>query len=327
MKKNQKKNKKKVAAIVVTPELPKSNKPFLLISVIVFLSVLILGILSCILFLTVLIQFTKLRDIKHQPQDPVEFSYFITRPDQLSSSKALIVYDKNAQAAVLSKNENVRFAPASTAKIMTAIIVLEHFDPDTILKADSSSVYIEGSKMGLFLGEEIKVRDLMYGMMLPSGNDAAHLLASSYPGGVEAFVSRMNEKARELKLENTHFVDPAGYGDDNYSTAYDMARLGAYALENSLIAQIVKTPEALVYNVNQTIPHSLKNLNELLQISGVNGIKTGFTNEAEGVLVTSFLFKNKQYIIVVLRSKDRFQDTKELLMGIIDGLRSEQVTP
>lgn len=328
MKKTKKKTKEKIApAESVKPPKVVPGKQLPLTIIIVFLSVLILGILVLIIFFAVLVEFSRLQDVKRQPGNPVEFSYFINRPDQLSSSKALIVYDASNQVVILSKNENVRFAPASTAKIMSALVALEHYDPERVLQAGISTVSIQGSKMGLFLGEEIKVKDLIYGMMLPSGNDAAHLLASTYPGGINGFVARMNEKARELSLTNTHFIDPAGYDDDNYSTAYDLARLGAHALSNPTISEVVKTPETTVYNTAQTIPHELKNLNELLSINGVNGIKTGFTNEAEGVLVTSFFHNKKQYVIVVLRSKDRFQDTLELLTGIIEDLKSEQVKP
>lgn len=326
MKKNLQKNKKKAQAKPVINSAPTAAKRSLLLPILIFtFSTIILALLICIVFFAVLVQFTRLKDVRRQPFSAIEFSYFVNRPDQLSSSKALAVYDATNQVTILSKNENVRFAPASTAKIMAALVVLEHYNPEAVLKADYSTVSIEGSKMGLFLGEEIKVKDLLYGMMLPSGNDAAHLLAASYPGGKPAFVLRMNEKAKELGLTNTYFIDPAGYDDNNYSTAHDLANLGAYALQIPEFANIVKASEALVLDESKTIQHPLKNLNELLSIPGVNGIKTGFTNEAEGVLVTSFMHNNKQYVIVVLRSKDRFQDTKELLVGIIDDLKSEQV--
>lgn len=327
MKKIKKKFKKKSThAINAAPPWHVRNKSLLLHGIVVASSAVILGILICIILFAILIEFAKLKELRHQSGSQIDFSYFIRRPDQLSSSKALIVYDADNQVTILSKNENVRFAPASTAKIMAAIVAREYYNPERILKADLSTVSIEGSKMGLFLGEEVRVADLIYGMMLPSGNDAAHLLAVSYPGGVEGFVARMNEKAKELSLSNTYFMDPAGYDDDNYSTAHDLARLGAYALTDPLISSVVKTPEVTVYNKTHTIPHVLTNLNELLLIPGVNGIKTGFTNEAEGVLVTSFFHNKKQYVIVVLRSQDRFQDTKELLLGIIEDLKSEQVS-
>ncbi len=160
-------------------------------------------------------------------------------------------------------------------------------------------------------------------MLLPSGGDAADVLSQNYPGGRDAFVLKMNEKAKQLGLKNTLFVDPSGYGDDNYTNAYDLARLGAYALSSPTLANIVKNQRLTVYSADHMISHRLENLNELLQLPGVTGIKTGFTNEAEGVLVTSFLSGKKEYIIVVLRSKDRFQDTKALIEGITKDLASE----
>lgn len=292
----------------------------------IVLSILIVLALSSVVFLIILIQFVSLKNVSGEKQDSINFSYFVNRPDQLSSSKALIVYDTSSHVAVLTKNENLRFAPASTAKIMTAIIAMESYRPDTVLTADYATITREGSKMGLFLNEKMTVSDLVYGMLLPSGNDAAYLLASNYPGGMKAFVKRMNEKAKELDLLNTHFVDPSGYEDENYSTAYDLARLGAKLLDYPALARVVSTKKIIIYNTDKTIPHQIQNLNELLEIPGVNGVKTGFTNEAEGVLVSSFAHMGKEYVMVVLRSKDRFQDTKELINGIINDLKNEVVS-
>ncbi len=160
-------------------------------------------------------------------------------------------------------------------------------------------------------------------MLLPSGSDAADVLSQNYPGGKDTFVLKMNEKAKQLGLKNTLFVDPSGYADDNYTNAYDLARLGAHALLSPIIANIVDTQSFTVYSADHRISHRLENLNELLQLTGVTGIKTGFTNEAEGVLVTSFISGKKEYIIVVLRSKDRFQDTKALIEGITKDLLDE----
>lgn len=278
-----------------------------------------------VLFITLftLIQFVSIRDIPLQKSGHTTFSYFLKRPDLLTSSKALAVYDVNSNIFLLSKNENLRFSPASTAKIMSLLVALEYYPSDRVFTADYPAVTREGSKMGLFLGEKIAFLDLLYGVMLPSGNDAVYLLAENYPGGEKAFVSKMNEKAVELGLDNTYFVDPAGYDDENYTSAYDLSRLGAYALTNATFAQVVKTQKITIYNVEKTIPHKLQNLNELLAIPGVTGIKTGFTNEAEGVLTTSFSYNNHSYVIVVLRSQDRFQDTLELIKGITQDLKDQ----
>lgn len=284
-------------------------------------------ILNCILFLVFLylifaINSQKLAKIPGISEN-ISFSYFKKRPDLLSTSKALVIYDATNKNVLLSKNENLRFSPASTAKIMAALVSLEHYADDDVLTYTYQLVNADSSKMGLYVGESMAFKNLLYGMMLPSGNDAARLLAVNYPGGESAFVKRMNEKAEEIGLKNTQFVDPAGYADENYSSGYDLAILGAYALKNNELANVVKTKEMTVVDITGNIPHKLKNLNELLAIPGVNGIKTGFTNEAEGVLVSAFLHNDTQYIIVVLRSKDRFSDTRDLISGIIEDLRDE----
>ena len=235
------------------------------------------------------------------------------------NSRAFIIYDPKSRSTIVGKNEHLRFAPASTVKIMTALIAIEEYPLDKIFTAEGIGA-ITGSKMDLEEGEKITVENLLYGLMLPSGNDAAYMLAQNYPGGREQFVKRMNEKTRELKLENTHFVDPAGFENDNYTTAFNLARLASFAMEDKVFRKIVATKEKIVYDSSGKIVHELKNLNELLGINGVNGIKTGFTEEAGGVLVTSVEQGGKEYIIVVLNSTDRFEDTQAIIINAIKNI-------
>lgn len=232
------------------------------------------------------------------------------------SSYAYAVYEKDSRVLVFSHNENLRFSPASTTKIMTALVVLEHYDFNTILEV-KKEYFVEGSKMGLFESERISVNNLLYGLLLSSGNDAAYVLANNYPGGLLAFVKRMNEKSRELKLKNTYFVDPTGYSDENYTTAFDLARLSTKALENKKFSQIVKTRKSIVYNSTYTISHDLKNLNELLDRPYIIGVKTGFTQEAGGVLSSALELGGKTYMVVVLKSQDRFFDTAQIIDRVI----------
>ncbi len=236
------------------------------------------------------------------------------------ASRAFVIYDPQARVVILGKNEKLRFSPASTAKIMTASLVLEEYDLRSVLVAKDVRE-AKGSKMHLEEGESITVENLLYGMMLPSGNDAALVLAKNYlpagrqgNGGVGGFVQRMNEKAKELSLSNTKFYDPAGFEDENYTTAYDLARLAAYALKNPKFGEIVSAKNKIVTDTSGKITHELHNLNELLGTNGVNGVKTGFTGEAGGVLVSSVALDGKNYIIVVLNSSDRFGDTKNIIM-------------
>ena len=239
--------------------------------------------------------------------------------DIRTNSKAFIIYDPSSRAVVAGKNEKLRFAPASTAKIMTSTIVIENYPLDRILTAKGLDE-VEGSKMGLFENENITVANLLYGLMLPSGNDAAHVLAQNFPGGQSAFVNKMNEKASVLQLYNTRFFDPAGYSDDNYTTAFDLARLAAYAMQNPTFAKVVGTRNITVWDSLGKIEHKLENLNELLGQNGVTGIKTGFTDEAGGVLVTSINKNDKTYIIVVLNTPDRFGDTRGIIENAIRNL-------
>lgn len=239
--------------------------------------------------------------------------------DIRTNSKAFIIYDPTTRVIVAGKNEKLRFAPASTAKIMTSTVVLENYPLDRVLTAKGMDT-VDGSKMNLFENETMTVGNLLFGLMLPSGNDAAHVLAGSFPGGVNAFVSKMNEKASILQLTNTRFFDPAGYSDDNYTTAFDMARLAAYAMQNPKFAKIVGTKATSVWDTLGKSEHKLKNLNELLGQNGVTGIKTGFTDEAGGVLVTSINKNDRLYIIVVLNTPDRFGDTRGIINNAIRNL-------
>lgn len=236
---------------------------------------------------------------------------------QLSiSAQSAIVFEKESRVVVYEKESNYRFTPASTTKIMTTLLALENYDLDSYVRVPDDIRTVEGSSMGLVGGESVQMRTLLYGMMLPSGNDAAYFVASLDPKGRDGFVAKMNEKARELKMFNTRFVDSSGYDDSNYTTAFDLARLASYALDNPTFATIVQTRSIVLTDQSGLVTYHLSNLNELLADSGVIGIKTGFTNEAGQVLVTSFVDRGRTYIIVVLKSTNRFADTRVIMDSI-----------
>ncbi len=257
--------------------------------------------------------------ISFNPPKNISLPYFYG-PVLPISSYSYAVYEKGSRSLVLAKNENLRFSPASTTKIMTAIVALDYYPLDKVLQVNKEYL-VEGSKMKLVGGEQISVENLLYGMLLPSGNDAAHVLSNNYPGGEQAFINAMNKKAQELKLKNTHYIDPAGYEDDNFSTAFDMVRLAAYALENPELKKIVKTRGYNAYDVTYNIVHRLTNLNQLLSRKEVTGVKTGFTQEAGGVLVTSVEILGKTYVVVVLKSQDRFYDTETIIDQVINNIK------
>ena len=246
----------------------------------------------------------------------------VTVPELSSSlplsinARSYIVYDPTSRVVVDGKNEFLQFAPASATKMMTALVVLDHYKPEDVVIA-RNVFQVKGSKMNLIEGEAMVVKDLLYGLMLPSGNDAAFVLAQNYPGGQDEFIKAMNEKAKALHLYNTKFMDPSGLRDDNYTTAYDLSRIGSAVLKHPLLSEIVKTQFITVYNTAFTSSYNLQNLNELLYDPQVVGVKTGYTDEASGVLVTGYNYNGRIYIVVVLKSADRFTDTQQIIYGII----------
>lgn len=229
------------------------------------------------------------------------------------SAQGAVVLDRDSQATLFEKNPNLRFSPASTTKIMTALIALENFKLEDILTIRQAK--IEGSLIEFEEGDQFTFEDLLYAMMLPSSNDAAAAIAQNYPGGEEAFVAKMNDKAKEFHLVDTYFSDPIGLLDErDYITPIDLARLASIALENQTLSKIVSTKTKEITDANGNV-YSLRNLNRLLDLPGVSGVKTGFTQGAGQVLVTSKKINNEsaEIIIVVMQSEDRFGDTQILL--------------
>lgn len=233
------------------------------------------------------------------------------------TAKGIVVMDDESKVVLFSKNPKERFSMASTTKIMTALTALEYFHPSDILTIKEN--YREGAIIGLTKGEQMSFENLLYALLLPSGNDAAIAIAQNFPGGIEAFVSKMNENAKRFHLSNTHFSDPAGLEDEgNYTTVIDLARLAAIAIENPTLNRIVATKQVNISDVSGRKSYSLYNLNKLLGENGVIGIKTGFTQEAGDILVTEKMEQNHRLIIVVMKSEDRFLDTS-LLLSFLSG--------
>jgi serine-type D-Ala-D-Ala carboxypeptidase (penicillin-binding protein 5/6) len=228
------------------------------------------------------------------------------------TAESAIILDAHSKAVLYEKNAQVRFSMASTTKIMTALTGIEHFRPHDILSVYTSNV--EGVNVGFQVGEKMYFKDVLYAMMLASGNDAAYAMADNYTGGVPAFIARMNQKAEQYHLSFTHYADPAGLDDDgNYTTARDLALLAAIAIKNDEFARVISTKETIVYTTDRSHQFVLKNLNKLLGQYGVNGVKTGTTEGAGQVLVTSTTQNGRTFIIVIMKSQDRFADTEVLL--------------
>ena len=233
------------------------------------------------------------------------------------NSRYAIVLDRNSKAILFAKNENQRVPMASTTKMMTAIVLLENLGVNNNLTLDTQvevckeAGTIGGSRLGLKTGDKITVNNLLYGLMLCSGNDAAIQIAVSIGGSVEGFANLMNKKAQDLGLENTHFVTPHGLDKpEHYTTAYELALIADYALNIEKISQVVntKTYTVTINGYSKTI----NNTNELLgYLNGVNGVKTGFTNGAGRCLVTSVNRNGFNIITVVLGADTKKFRTKD----------------
>ena len=223
------------------------------------------------------------------------------------NARSCIVLDRTSKKVLFGKNEYNKVKMASTTKIMTATVIIENCDLSQTVTISKKAAGTGGSRLGLKTGDKITVRDLLYGLLLVSGNDAAVALAETCSGSIADFANLMNEKAKELGLNNTHFETPHGLDSDNhYTTAYELALLTDYALNNSTFLNIVGTKHYTI-TING-YPKNLTNTNELLgSLNGVYGVKTGFTNGANRCLVTSCKRGNMDIICVVLGC-----DTKNL---------------
>ncbi len=241
----------------------------------------------------------------------------------LVSAEGIYVIDLKTFTPLLAKNEKNKFIPASTTKIITALVVYDVFKPEEIIEV--KRVIQEGRIMDLRLNEKITVENLLYGLLVHSANDAAYALADAY--GYEKFISLMNKKAKDLKMENSHFVDPAGLTEYNqYTTAYDLALASRVFLKNQYLSKIVSTKEIIISDVDFKYYHRLTNVNRLLgEIQGLGGLKTGYTENAGENLVSFYKNNNRDYVIVVLKSQDRFADTTSIINWLNNSVRYSEI--
>lgn len=243
------------------------------------------------------------------------------------SAGGVVATDVDSGVILYRRNDEELLAPASTTKIMTALVALDYYDLDQEIIV--RNLVKDGQTIGLIPGERITVENLLYGALVASGNDSAWVLSDNYPGGVDAFVAAMNKKAQDLHLLKTHFTNPVGYDDPAHKmTAFDLARLASVALANKTIAKMVAIPQITISDVTHTYFHPLKNVNELLgKIPGVGGIKTGWTEEAGENLITLVQRNDHRVILVVLHSRDRFGDTTRLIDWVFTNYRWEKYNP
>lgn len=243
----------------------------------------------------------------------------IIRPPQKNSdtkdpkvnAKAAILLDNDTFRLMYEKDPNLKVPIASTTKMMTALVVLEDYPDkmDKVVTITSNMVNVEGSDIQLRIGEKITVENLLKGMLIYSGNDAAYSLAN-FLAGKDNFVNQMNQKADILGLQNSHFKDPAGLDDEGYSNAKDLAILASYNLKNKTFAEIVKTPEITFTSTDGRVTHELKNSNRMMRgeeqfyYPFAIGIKTGFTPAAGHCLVSAAEKDGHTLIAVILNTNE-----------------------
>ncbi len=263
-----------------------------------------------------------------------------TEPPQIQAETGIVI-DAKTGMILYDKNMNEQRYPASTTKVMTALLTLENLDLDQTVTIDSETPFTGGSRIYLLEGERITVRELLYALLLESANDAAVALAKEIAGTVPDFADMMNQRAKELGAKNTNFVSPNGlHDDDHVTTAYDMAMIARYAMTNETFRDFVATYKYTIPATNMQETRYLYNTNRLIydqktklyvngikreaKYEGATGIKTGYTPEAGGCLIAGAIRGDTELIAVVLKSTDegRFADSIALLDYAFENYKS-----
>lgn len=243
-------------------------------------------------------------------------NWSIPEPEILAKSAVIINFKEGGRDNVLfQKNTEQALPIASLTKLMTAIITLENYNPEEIVRVSKDAVETNGDNGGLINGEELKIKDLLYIMLVESSNDAAQALAENGSRiDYATFIGLMNKKAKEMGLNNTQFVEPIGLDPKNQSTVLEIAKITEYALKFPLLADILKTPAITVYSVDKKFIHNLVSTNKLFgKIPILVGGKTGYTDEANGCMTTISNINNNYLITVILGSSQREDDTTKLI--------------
>jgi len=268
------------------------------------------------------------RPVNYQFLPPSDYPFNPAKiPAPAVTARGVIVIDTDSKAILYQKNPDLKLLPASTAKIMTALIVLENYSLNDVLTIDPLDT--EPVTMDLQPGEKITVENLLYGLLVGSANDAALALARHWPTGEAGFIGAMNLKAKSLHLFNTQFTNPVGFDNfGQYTTVHDLSLLTAEAMQSTVFKRLVSTISITVTDVDHTVSHELTNLNLLLgQVAGLSGVKTGFTQLAGECLVTLVQRQNHRIITVVLGSSDRFGDTRQLIDWIFANFNWQELSP
>ncbi|OGD93059.1 hypothetical protein A2697_02000 [Candidatus Curtissbacteria bacterium RIFCSPHIGHO2_01_FULL_41_44] len=237
------------------------------------------------------------------------------------SAKSVIIIDAANGIVLYEKDPDVRSLPASTTKLMTALVAKQNCYPEEIVTVN----YIENqpTQMGLEMGDTIRVDSLLYGLLVASGNDAAYALARGCAASLDQFVGDMNQTARKLGMADSHFVNPAGFDDPaQFTTAHDLAKLAKIAVTDPLLSKIVATKSIVLTDVTGVKTYYLENVNKLLgNVNGVEGVKTGKTEGSLESLIAKTTREEHSIVTVVLGSTDRFEDSKQLIEWVFKNYR------
>lgn len=227
-------------------------------------------------------------------------------------ARSAIAIDSKTKCVLFEKNSEMLIPIASTTKIMTTLVALKYGELDKKVEISDRAANIHGSQVGYKKGEIVSIKELLYGLMLKSGNDAAIAIAEGISGSVDEFLKLMNDYAVQIGAINSHFESPHGLDSQyHYSTAYDLALITAVAKENEMFNKIVSVKEVDAGEYGFT--RSYYNINKILhQIPGANGVKTGYTGNAGKCLVSSVADKDTDIIIVVLNCTKRWNETKKI---------------
>lgn len=250
--------------------------------------------------------------------------------DALSSSaRGMIILEAHSGRVLAEKNKDVSYPMASTTKIMTALIALEQCaDLDAKIEINSRAVGVMGTSLYLRKGEQLSMRELLYGIMLPSGNDASVAIAYAIAGSEERFIEMMNEKVEKLGLNNTHFANPHGLDEDgHFTSAYDLARITAEALTIPEFQKIVTTKSVVISGNTEVEKRFLSTKNKLLKnnFEGCLGVKTGFTDKAGRCFVSAAERNGVRLVCVVLNCGPMFEESEQLMKSCFEKYKNYAV--
>jgi D-alanyl-D-alanine carboxypeptidase len=253
-----------------------------------------------------------LRQEKKLPALKIQPIPIVIHPGQPDiTAEGVYIVELESFTPLYGKNEHSQFFPASTTKILTSLVAEDLYKPNDIIVVKEAS--IEGQIMDLVPGERITAENLLYGMLVHSGNDAAYAFANYH--GYDEYMRLMNVKAASLFMTDSYFRNPAGLDDPAQLTSpYDLALAARALMQDPFLRKMVATKEIIISDVDYKVFHTLTNVNKLLgEVQGLGGLKTGYTELAGENLVSFYRKDNHDYIIVLMKSEDRFKDTTTLV--------------